>query len=156
MEEYLPEQMSEKTFCSNVALSLGSGPPEIPKYRNTVIIIIVAGQSCDLSKPTGEKYKTNGKRIRSIGATRFKKNPKNHPEMHETTQYAETSISGCFFGFSTNLVTLIDLILFTLVLYFSPVVFDRSHDYPATTLNLTVFLYFCIFGGSRTKGRSDI
>ena len=62
--------------------------------------------------------------------------------MHETTQYAETSISGCFFGFSTNLVILIDLILFTLVLYFSPVVFDRSHDYPATTLNLTVFLYF--------------
>ena len=62
--------------------------------------------------------------------------------MHETTQYAETSISGCFFGFSTNLVTLIDLILFTLVLYFSPVVFDRSHDYPATTLNLTVILYF--------------
>ena len=32
MEEYLAEQMSEKTFCSNIAPSLGSGPP-----RNTEI-----------------------------------------------------------------------------------------------------------------------
>ena len=43
MEEYLAEQMSEKTFCSNVAPSLGSGPPEIQKYRNTFKFKIVAG-----------------------------------------------------------------------------------------------------------------
>ena len=43
---------------------------------------------------SGEKYKTNEKRFRSIGVTRFKKNLKNYPEMHEITQTAETSISG--------------------------------------------------------------
>ena len=43
MEEYLAEQMPEKKFCSNVAPSLGSGPPEIQKYRNTVKFKIVAG-----------------------------------------------------------------------------------------------------------------
>ena len=43
MEEYLAEQMSEKKFCSNVAPSLVSGPPEIQKYRNTVKFKIVAG-----------------------------------------------------------------------------------------------------------------
>ena len=81
MEVYPTESMSEKKFFSNVAPSLGSGPPEIQKYRNTVQFKIVAGQSCDLSKPTGETYKTNGKKIRSIGVTRFEKNPKNYPEM---------------------------------------------------------------------------
>ena len=37
MEEYLAEQMPEKKFCSNVAPSLGSGPPEIQKSRNPEI-----------------------------------------------------------------------------------------------------------------------
>ena len=54
-------------------------------------------------------------------------------------------------GFFSNLVTAIDLILFSLVLYFSPVGFDRAHDYPATILNLKVFLYFWISGGPEPR-----
>ena len=34
---------------------------------------------------------------------------------------------------------------------FSPVGFDGSHHYPATILDLTVFLYFCISGGPETR-----
>ena len=33
MEEYLAEQMPEKKFCSNVAPSLGSGPPRNPEIQ---------------------------------------------------------------------------------------------------------------------------
>ena len=44
-----------------------------------------------------------------------------------------------FFGIFSKLVTPIDLILFTLVLYFSPVSFDRSYQYPAIILNFTIF-----------------
>ena len=65
--------------------------------------------------------------------------------------WVTSCISGQFFGFFSNLVTPIDLILFPLVLCFSPVGFDGSHHYPATILDLTVFLYFCISGGPETR-----
>ena len=136
-------------------LPLVLDPPKIQKYRNTVKFKVVAGQSCDLSKTTGEKYKTNVKRIRSIRVTKFVENPKKHPEMLVSAYWVVSCISGWFFGFFLNLVAPIDLNLFPLVLYFSPVGFDRSHDYPATIMIMTVFLYFGI-SGSRTKGKSDI
>ena len=53
---------------------------------------------------------------------------------------------GSFFGFLLKLVTPIDLNLFTLVLYCSPLGFDRSHDYPATILNLTILTIFLDLG----------
>ena len=49
-----------------------------------------------------------------------------------------------FFGFFSKpvSVTPIDLILFKLVLYCSPVGFDRSHRYPTTILNLAILVIF--------------
>ena len=54
---------------------------------------------------SGEKYKCNEKRISSIGHTSEEKNPKNHPEMPNFRKMAFCPI---------------ELILFSLVLYFSP------------------------------------
>ena len=64
-----------------------------------------------------------------------------------------SSISRKFFRFFTELATPIDLILFTLVLYCSPVGFDRSHCYHATILNLAIFSGF---RDARTRETSDI
>ena len=48
---------------------------------------------------SGEKYKTNAKRISSIGHTSEEKNPKNHPEM---PNFRKMAFSDGFLDFSLH------------------------------------------------------
>ena len=64
---------------------------------------------------SGEKCKANEERISSIGLTSLEKNPKNCPKCH----FSEKQCFRVFFGFVSKLVSPIELILSSLVLYFS-------------------------------------
>ena len=72
---------------------------DLRKYRNTEIRSnskLSQDSNVTYQKQQEKNKKTNENRIRSIGVTRFVKNPKNYPELHEITHNAETSISGKF------------------------------------------------------------
>ena len=47
-------------------------------------------------KPSGEKYKTNEKRISSIGLTSLEKNPKNYPKCHFSEKQCFWVVLGIF------------------------------------------------------------
>ena len=107
-------------------------PPkfENPHYKAKTIVVV--NPIYGYQNLSGEKYKRNGKRISSIRHTSEEKSPKNHPKYHISGK----CIFGWFFGFFSSLVCRIELILFPLLLYFSP---DRFW-YPYIKFTTTFFL----------------
>ena len=67
-------------YSTSLTLHRGSENLKIPIVGSKIKVVVnfIYGYQ-NLS---GEKYKTNEKRISSIGHTSYEKNPKNHPKCH--------------------------------------------------------------------------
>ena len=109
-------RMGEKEFLNLVTiLTLHIDPQnlKIPiiGQKNKVVVNPIYG----CQNLSGEKYKSNGKRISSIRHTSEEKNPK---KPSENATFLKFGIFGWFFGFFSSLVCRIELILFSIAFAF--------------------------------------
>ena len=82
---------------------------------------------------TGQE--ANEKRFSSIEHTSFEKKPKSYQKIPYT---GKTAFSGSFFGFFLELVSLIELNIFSLTFCFSCTSFDRSHHILLDNFNFSL------------------
>ena len=89
--------MDVKRFFENstsLTLLRGSENLKIPIIGSKIKVVVKSLYG--YQNLSGEKYKTNEKRISSIGHTSYEKNPKNHPKCHFSEKQCFRVVFGIF------------------------------------------------------------